>query len=128
MDNTTEKLQHVFGSIPFFANRPVSQLNSIRGKSCDSLYSEKFTSYHYAAKTDPKLFHALLRAMHAFEIQIHMTSRQVMLVEVFQKNLRHCESGPLMTMAAHSCQTHERCLTRSGPKDYGDTHHALVLT
>ena len=49
-------------------NRPVSQLNSIRGKRCDSLYSKKSASYHYVAKTGTKLFHALLRAMHAFEI------------------------------------------------------------
>ena len=64
----------------------VSQLNSIRGKRCDSLYSKKSTSYHYVAKTHTKLFHALLRAMHALEIQIHMISRQVMFMEAFQKN------------------------------------------
>ena len=56
---------------------PVSQLNSIRGKRCDSLCSKK---------TSTKLFHALLRAMHAFEILIHMISRQVMFMGVFQKH------------------------------------------
>ena len=31
-------------------------------------------------------FHALLRAMHAFEISIHIKSREVMILEEFQKN------------------------------------------
>ena len=67
--------------------RPVSQLHSIRGKRCDSLLSKKSTSYqHYIAKTSTKLFHALVRAMHAFEILIHMISRRVMFMGVFQKN------------------------------------------
>ena len=41
---------------------------------------------------------------------------------------RHSKFAKLMTMVAHGCQTHESCTTRSGPKDYGDTHHALLLT
>ena len=74
-------------------NRPVSQLDSIRGKRCDSLFSNKSTSYHYVVKTRTKVFHALLRAMHAFGISIHMILRSLMFLEAFQKNLRHCESG-----------------------------------
>ena len=31
--------------------------------------------------------------MHAFCIWIHMISRIVMFLDVFQKNLRHCENG-----------------------------------
>ena len=41
---------------------------------------------NYVAKACTKLFHALLRTMPAFEILIHMISRQVMFMEVFQKN------------------------------------------
>ena len=37
----------------------------------------------------------LLRAMHAFETQIHMISRHVMFMRVFQKNWRTCETGLL---------------------------------
>ena len=33
-----------------------------------------------------KQFHALLRAMHAFEISIHSTSRRRKFQDVFQKN------------------------------------------
>ena len=32
------------------------------------LVYKKSTSYHYVAKTGTRLFHALLRAMHAFEL------------------------------------------------------------
>ena len=40
----------------------------------------------FFANTRTKLFHALLRAMHAFEIWIHTVSRQVMFLELFQGN------------------------------------------
>ena len=70
----------------YFENRPISQLNSILGKRCDSLSSKKSTSYNYVATTRTKQLHAMLRAMHASEIQIHIESRQVMFPEEFQKN------------------------------------------
>ena len=47
-------------------NRPISQLNSIQGNRCDSLFGKKSTSFHYVANTQTKRFHALLRAVHAF--------------------------------------------------------------
>ena len=50
-----------------FGNRPVSQLNSIRGKRCDSLNGKKSTSDYYVATTRTKQCHALLRATHALE-------------------------------------------------------------
>ena len=67
-------------------NTPISQLHSIRGKRCDSLCSEKSTSYHYVAAKRTKQLHALLRIMHAFEISINIKSRQVMFLDEFQKN------------------------------------------
>ena len=73
-----ELLRHVAN------NRPVSQLNSIRGKRCDSLNGKKSTSYHYVATSPTKQCHALLRAMHALETKINMISRQVMFLEEFQ--------------------------------------------
>ena len=73
-------------------NRPLSQLHSIRGKRCDSLCSEKSTSSHCVATTRTKQFHVLLKAMHAFEISIHIKSRQVMFQEKFKRtDCSHCE-------------------------------------
>ena len=63
-----DELRNAWREKKCMVNRPVSQLSSIRGKRCDSLYNKKSTSYHYVAKTRTKLFHALLRAVHTFEI------------------------------------------------------------
>ena len=49
-------------------NRLISQLNSIGGKRCDSLYSKKSISHHYVANAGTEVFHALLRAIRTFEI------------------------------------------------------------
>ena len=68
------------------SNGAISQLHTIRGKRCDSLCSGESTSLHYVAIRRTKLYHALLRAMHAFEISIRVKSRQVMFLEEFEKN------------------------------------------
>ena len=49
---------------------------------------EKSTSYHYVATSRTKQFHALLRAIHAFEISIHITLRQVMFLKEFHVNVK----------------------------------------
>ena len=41
---------------------------------------------HYVATKRTKQFHALPRAMHAFETSIYIKSRQVMFQEEFQKD------------------------------------------
>ncbi len=58
--------------------------------------SKNSSSYQYAKSTTTKQLYALLRAMHAFGILIHIVSRIVMLLDMFQKNWRHCESGLLV--------------------------------
>ena len=61
------------------------------GKWCDSLLSKDPSSYLNANSTTTKQIYALLKAMHAFGILIHMITRIVMFLEEFQKNWRHRE-------------------------------------
>ena len=72
------KLKVYFGSLAKHdltktaRKRPVSHLNSFRGKRCDCPYSKKSMSY-YVAKTHKELFHV---TTHAFEIYTAFTLAQ----------------------------------------------------
>ena len=46
----------------------ISNNNNSEIEGLVELVYKKSTSYHYVAKTGTRLFHALLRAMHAFEL------------------------------------------------------------
>ena len=53
------------------SNRPTSQLNSIRGKRYDSLFSKKSASHHRVVNTRTKLFYVDLDPHHIEANDIH---------------------------------------------------------
>ena len=49
------------------------------------VYQEIYKLVDFVANSRTKLFHALLRAIHAYEIYLHNLSRQGMFQDVFHK-------------------------------------------